>query len=100
MVIGLELTQPLGGTSQGDTAARHDAFLDRGSGCMQRIVDAVLALLHLDLCRAADADHRYATSQLCKTFLQLLAVVIRGGLLDLRFDLGDPALNGFLGACS
>ena len=35
--------------ASGDAAARHDAFLDRGAGRMQRVIDAILALLHLDL---------------------------------------------------
>ena len=74
---------------QGDAAARQDAFLDRGAGRMHRVIDAILALLHLDLGRAADADHRDAARELGETLLQLLAVVVRGGLLDLRLDLRD-----------
>src|SRR5690242_16536493 len=54
---------------------------------MQRVVNAVLALLYLDLGGAADADHRYTASELCQALLQLLAVVVRGGLLGLRADL-------------
>ena len=54
---------------------------------MQRVVDAVLALLHLDLGGAADADHCHSAGQLRQTLLQLLAVVVRRGLLDLRADL-------------
>ena len=60
---------------------------------MHRIVDAILALLHLDLGGAADADHRDAAGELREALLQLLAVVVRGGLLDLRLDLGDPGLD-------
>src|ERR1700759_5003513 len=47
----------------------------------QRVVDAVLALLYLDLGGAADADHRHTASELCQALLQLLAVVLGGGLL-------------------
>ena len=81
----------LAGAQQRDAAARQDAFLDRRAGRVHRIVDAVLALLHLDLGRAADADHRDAARELGETLLQLLAVVVRGGLLDLRLDLRDAA---------
>ncbi|GIX15602.1 MAG: hypothetical protein KatS3mg118_3561 [Paracoccaceae bacterium] len=42
---------------------------------------------------AADADHRDAAGQLGQPLLQLLAVVVRGGLLDLRLDLGDTGLD-------
>src|SRR5690606_12448772 len=50
----------------------------------------------LDLGRAADADHRDAASELGETLLELLTVVVRGGLLDLLLDLGDAALDLFL----
>ena len=60
---------------------------------MHRVVDAVLALLDLGLGRTADADDRHAAGQLRQPLLQLLAVVVRGGLLDLRLDLRDPALD-------
>jgi hypothetical protein len=47
--------------------------------------------------RTADADHRDAARELGQTLLQLLAVVVRGSLLDLRLDLADAALDvGFL----
>ena len=84
MLDALEL---LGGTEQGDAAARNDAFLDRRAGRMHRVINAILALLHFDFGRAADADHRDAARELGQTLLQLLAVVVRGGLLDLRLDL-------------
>src|SRR5690606_25602866 len=80
------------------TAARHDAFLDRGAGGVERVIDAILALLHLDLGRATDADDGDAARELGQTLLELLAVVVRGGLLDLRLDLADAALDVVLGA--
>ena len=54
---------------------------------MHRVVDAVLALLDLDLGRAADADDGNAARQLRQALLQFLLVVIRGRLLDLRAQL-------------
>jgi hypothetical protein len=72
VVVGLDAARRLLGAQQRDAAARHDAFLDRGAGGVQRVVDAVLALLHLDFGRAADADHRNAAGQLGQTLLQLL----------------------------
>ena len=38
----------LRGPQQRHAAAGHDALLDRSAGRVQRIVDAVLPLLHLD----------------------------------------------------
>src|SRR5439155_12201569 len=54
---------------------------------MHRIIDAILALLHLDLGRTADPNNRNAAGQLRQTLLQFLLVVIRGRLLDLRSQL-------------
>src|SRR4029077_4303638 len=58
-----------------------------------RVINAILALLDLDLGRAADADHRDAARELGQTLLQLLTVVVRGGLLDLRLDLRHARLD-------
>jgi len=41
-------------------------------------------------------DHRDAARELGQTLLQLLTVVVRGGLLDLRLDLGDAGLDVLL----
>src|SRR5476649_1790317 len=60
---------------------------------MYRVVNAILALLHLDLGGAADADHCNTAGQLGQTFLQLLLVVVRGGFLDLRLDLRHACLD-------
>jgi hypothetical protein len=94
-LVGIGAGRLDGGRSaqQGDAAAGNDAFLDGRAGRVQRVVDAVLLLLDLDLGRAADADDGDAASQLGQTLLQLLAVVVRGGLLDLLLDLGDAALD-------
>src|SRR5262249_45466444 len=81
-------------------AARHDAFLDRGARRRQRILDAVLLFLQLDLGRGADFDHRHATGQLGQPFLQLLAIEVAGGLVDLSPNLLDATLDRFLGAAT
>src|SRR5690606_35205206 len=95
-VVAFQTVQSLRGAQQRGAAARNDAFLDRGAGGVQRVVDAVLALLHLGFGRAADADHRNAAGQLGQTFLQLFAVIVGGRVLDLTLDLGDAALDGVL----
>src|SRR5450759_2686301 len=86
----------MGGTQQSDAAAWHDTFLNRRTGRMHRVINAILALLDFDFGRAADADHRDAAGELGQTLLQLLAVVVRGGLLDLRLDLADPGFDVLL----
>ena len=91
--FALKLLDRLPGAQQRDPAARQDAFLDCGAGCMHSVVDAILALLYLGLGGAADADHRDAAGELGEPLLQLLLVVVRGGLLDLRLDLIDARLD-------
>src|SRR6185312_2258164 len=73
-------------------------FLNRRLGGVERVVHAVLLFLHLDFGRAADADHRNAAGQLRQAFLQLLLVVVRRGLFDLRLDLRDAGLDVLLAA--
>ncbi|MBK4748546.1 Uncharacterised protein [Acinetobacter baumannii] len=88
------------GTDQGDAAARDDAFLDGRTGRVQGVFDARLLFLHLDFGGGTDLDHRNAAGQLGHALLQLLAVVVGGGLLDLRLDLLDARLDAraFAGA--
>src|SRR5439155_5101904 len=55
---------------EGDAAARHDALLEGRTGCLQRVLDAMLLLLHLGLGRSADLDDRNAAGQLGQPLLQ------------------------------
>src|SRR5208282_3928793 len=48
----------------------------------------------------ADLDHRDTTHQLCQPLLQLLAVVVRGGVVHLDAELLDPAFDIALLACA
>ena len=60
---------------------------------MHRVIDAILALLHLGLGGAADADHCNAAREFGQPLLQLLTIVVGGGLLDLRLDLVDARFD-------
>src|SRR5215208_1286086 len=86
-------TDRLLGAQQRDAATWHDAFLDCGASCIERILDAILFLLDLDLGGAADPDHRNAAREFCEPLLQLLLVVVGRRLLDLGFDLADARLD-------
>ena len=59
------------GTQQRDAAAGHDAFLDGGTGGVQRVFDAGLLLLHLDFGGGTDLDDGHAAGQLGHALLQL-----------------------------
>src|ERR1043165_8587945 len=89
----LELVERLRRTHQSDSAARHDAFLDRRARGVHRVLDARLLLLQLGLCGRADLNHRDAADELGEPLLQLLAVVVRGRVVNLRADGLDAPLD-------
>src|SRR6476659_8583203 len=66
---------------------------------MECVVNAILALLDLDLGGSADLDHGNAAGELGETLLELLTVVIAGGVFDLLTDRFGASLDrvGFAG---
>ena len=101
-LVALELLDDVGdrgpGPEQGGAAAGDDALLDGGPGGRDGVLDAVLLLLELDLGGRADLDDGDAAGELGQPLLQLLAVPVGVGVLDLALDLGDAALDVVLGA--
>ncbi len=93
VLAGAHVVERARRANQRHAAAGDHALFDRGAGRMQRILDARLLLFHLDFGRRADANHRDAADQLREPLLQLLAIVVRGGLLDLRANLLDATLD-------
>src|SRR6185436_4817773 len=89
----LELVERLLRADQRNTAARDHAFFDGGTGRVQRVFDAGLLFLHLDLGGSADLDHRDTAGELGNTLLQLLLVVVRGGFFSLLADRLDARLD-------
>src|ERR687894_448362 len=79
------------GLRESDATTGDDALFDGGLRVAHRVLDAVLALLELDLGRGAGLDDGDATGQLGQALLQLLAVVVGVRLLDLGADLVHPA---------
>ena len=69
---------------QRDAAAGDDAFLDGRAGRGEGVLEAVLLLFQLGLGRRADLDDGHAAGELGQPLLQLLAVVVGVGVLDLR----------------
>src|SRR5450631_3686807 len=70
-----------------------DALFDGGLRVANGVLDAVLALLELDLGGGARLDDRNAAGQLGQPLLQLLLVVVGVALLDLGADLVDATGN-------
>ncbi|ESP97698.1 DNA polymerase II large subunit [Streptomyces sp. GBA 94-10 4N24] len=87
------VVQDLDGVDQRGATTGDDALLDRGAGRGDGVLQTVLALLQLDLGGRADADHADAAGQLGEALLELLAVPVRVGRLDLGLDLGDAPLD-------
>src|SRR4051794_40538913 len=83
-----------GGLQQRDAATGHDALLERRAGRLEGVLDAVLLLLHLRLGGRADLHDGHAARQLGEALLELLAVEVGVGVLDLGLDLVDAALDG------
>src|SRR6185312_3859739 len=78
---------------QRHATAGDDALFHSGLGVAHRVLDAVLALLELNLGGRPGLDHCNAAGQLGQPLLQLLAVVVGVRVLDLGTDLVDPTLD-------
>jgi hypothetical protein len=85
---------------QGGAAAGHDALLEGRAGRGHGVLDAVLALLGLDLGRGAHLDDRDAAGELGQALLELLAVPVRVHALDLGAQLGHALLESLLRAAA
>src|SRR5207237_2674005 len=83
----------LAGLNQRDATTGDDALLDGRLRVANGVLDAVLALLQLDLGGRADLDDRNAAGQLGQALLQLLTVVVGVAVLDLLADLVDATLD-------
>src|SRR5262249_16350577 len=94
-LITLELQRVDRGTSpqQRGATAGHDTLFDRGTRRRERVFDAVLLFLELDLGGRADANDGDAARQFRQTLLELLAIPVGIGVFDLALDLRDAALD-------
>jgi hypothetical protein len=92
-VVTLDGASGLLGAQQGHAATGHDAFFHRSTRGVQGVFDAGLLFLHLDFGGSADLDHGHAAGQLGHALLQLLAVVVGRGFLDLHANLLDAGFD-------
>src|SRR5262249_8816225 len=76
--------------------ARTCLFLGGGAGAVEASSAPVFLLLPSAPGGAAAAAHRPAARELGQPLLQLLAVIVGRGLLDLRLDLADAGLDVLL----
>ena len=75
------------------STTRDDSLFYSSSRCSQGVLHTKFCLLHLGLCRCADADHCNTACQFGKSFLQLLSIKVRCCLLDLSADLGYTSID-------
>src|SRR5512145_834371 len=94
----LEAVEGRRGPEQRHAAARHDPLLHGRPRGVERILDPRLLLFHLGLGGRADLDDGDAARELREPLLELLPVVVRGRLLDLRPELLDATLDRLGGA--
>ena len=87
------LSMAAAAADEGHAAAGEDAFFDGRAGGVHGVFDAGLLFLHLAFGRGADVDLGHAAGELGEALLELLAVVVAGGLVDLRADLFDAAFD-------
>src|SRR5262249_13013619 len=66
--------------------AGNDALFDSCARRVHRVLNASFLLLHLGLGSGTDLDHRNSADELRQALLELLAIVVAGGLLDLSTD--------------
>src|SRR6185437_3594245 len=100
IALEFEFIERVEAAKQGRAAAGNDTFLDSRAGGVHRVFDASLLFLQLGLGGRAYFNYGDAADELRKPLLELLAVVVRGGVLDLRTELLHAAfdLGGFSGA--
>ncbi len=89
----LELIESRDAANERHTATGNDTFLDSRAGCVHGVFDASLLFLQLGLGSRADFNDGNAADELRETLLQLFAIVVRGGVLDLRANLTDAAFD-------
>ena len=59
-------------------------FLNRGAGCMHGVIDAVPCASFTSISSAPPTrKYRYTAGELGEPLLELLAIIVRGGFLDL-----------------
>src|SRR5580698_3971900 len=93
IAIRLHLFERRGATCQCDSAARDNSFFHSRARCMHRIFHAGFLFLHFGFGCGADFNHGHATDQLRQPLLQLLAVVVAGGLVDLATNFLHAAFD-------
>jgi hypothetical protein len=93
VILELQGLQCRSAANQGNTTTRDNAFFHGSAGRVHCVFHAGFLFLHFGFSRGAHFDHRNATNQLRQTLLELLAIVIAGGVIHLSADFLYAAFN-------
>ena len=93
VTLELEVVDGLAGAEQRNAATRHDALFNRRARGVEGVFDAGLLFLHFNFGGGTDVDNGNAAGQLGEALLELLAVVVGGGFVDLAADLLHARLD-------
>src|SRR5690606_26553970 len=80
LISHLEVVKHTLSAQKGNAAAGDDSLLDCCTGGVQGVFDASLLFLHLGLGGSTDLDDGNTADQLGEALLELLAVVVAGGV--------------------
>src|SRR5206468_3313491 len=94
VVFELQLLKSRNCSQECDSAARNDTFFHSSTGCMHRVFDTRLLLLHFRLGRRADLDDSHTADELRQPLLQLFAIVVGSRLFDLNANLFHATFYG------
>ena len=92
--FGGQAAQPIGQLQQQAAPTGHDALFDGSAGGVEGILNPQLAIAQFGFGGSAHLDHGHTTGQLGDPFVQLFAVVVRIGGLQLPFDRCHPLAYG------
>src|SRR5579872_2577575 len=87
IAVGLQFVERSHAAQQRHAASGNDAFLDGSAGGVHGVFHASFLLLELGFGRRAHLDYGHAAHELGQPLLELLAVVVGGGFVDLGADL-------------
>ena len=83
-IFELQLVESFGDPQQANPAPGNDPFLNSSAGGVHGVFDAGFLFLHLGFGCRAHLDDGDAANELGEPLLQLLAIVVGRGVLDLR----------------
>ena len=96
LAAGSQAIKAIGELQQGAATAGDDAFFHSGTGGIKGILNAQFPVFEFGFGGCSHLDHGDAAGELGNPLHQLLAVVIRVGVVEFATDGSDPISHGVL----